>query len=62
MGYPTKSSTRGNFYLRTGDESPFGLGEKGLKYDGEGGVVNNVVSGGQHVARGISTVGGKLLG
>lgn len=32
MGYPTKSTATGLFYLRTGNSSPYGLGEKGLKY------------------------------
>lgn len=56
MGHPTKNSARGLFYLRTGEDSPYSLGERGLKYVSEGGVVNSVVGGGKHVAKGITGV------
>lgn len=36
MGYGCKPGTKGLYYLRTGDEQPFGLGKKGLMFQAEG--------------------------
>ncbi|KOB71750.1 putative lipase [Operophtera brumata] len=36
MGYGCKPGTKGLYYLRTGDEKPYGLSQKGLLFESEG--------------------------
>lgn len=36
MGYGCKPGTKGLYYLRTGDEKPYGLGQEGLLFESEG--------------------------
>lgn len=36
MGYGCKPGTKGLYFLRTGDEKPYGLGKEGLLYTSEG--------------------------
>lgn len=36
MGYGCKPGTKGLYYLRTGDEKPYGLGRDGLLFESEG--------------------------
>lgn len=38
MGYGCKPGTKGLYFLRTGDESPYGLGKDGLLFESEGAI------------------------
>ncbi|GBP69380.1 Pancreatic lipase-related protein 2 [Eumeta japonica] len=56
MGYPVTSDTRGKFYLQSGEDSPYGLGESGLKYQGERGIVKNILFGGQDATKSVIAI------